>query len=300
MNLAENFKALASHVTAPQLAEELPYGEMPYDIDEVALSKLLLNSWSAEYALRITPVVNDEQYLQSSLHWTFPQAYYSVLFSVRALLLTHEDNIGNEELIRRRVGKLVARNYYPKSFSFYGLGLHNIGFMNLSPTVQTLREFIRAVRLRRIEQTFNRLGNRPDTALRDYDGNLLTDWKQVGLTYGRTLAKWVAPTTYFDLLTVLRISSQDRELEQLTDGLIDVKAFHADLIAIVESVNAVHEYHVARKIGYNGYKALLDKLPSYLIDSFIRDRFRTVITPSLASNIFPVRKPATPLVEHEN
>lgn len=35
-----------------------------------ALEKLLLNSWSAEYALRITPVVNDEQYLQSSLHST--------------------------------------------------------------------------------------------------------------------------------------------------------------------------------------------------------------------------------------
>ena len=42
---------------------------------QAALEKLLLNSWSAEYALRITPVVNDEQYLQSSLHWTFPQAY---------------------------------------------------------------------------------------------------------------------------------------------------------------------------------------------------------------------------------
>jgi hypothetical protein len=37
------------------------------------LEKLLLNAWSAEYALRITPIINDttaesSQYLQSSLH----------------------------------------------------------------------------------------------------------------------------------------------------------------------------------------------------------------------------------------
>ncbi len=91
------------------------------------LEKLLLNSWSAEYALRITPVINDryagaEQYLQSTLHWTFPQAYYSVLFSARAFLAIQGINVSNEELIRKRIGNMVVRGYYPASIGYYALG----------------------------------------------------------------------------------------------------------------------------------------------------------------------------------
>lgn len=56
--------------------------------DIKSILKLLLNSWSAEYALRITPLVTDEQYLNSALHWTYPQAYYSAFFSLRAVLVT--------------------------------------------------------------------------------------------------------------------------------------------------------------------------------------------------------------------
>ena len=86
------------------------------------MQKLITNSLSAEYALRITPVVNDSQYLQSSLHWTFPQAYYSALFSARALLTVIGTPISNEELIRRKLGKLVASGFYPDGLNAYAAG----------------------------------------------------------------------------------------------------------------------------------------------------------------------------------
>lgn len=66
-----------------------------------AVSKLLLNAWSAEYALRIKPVKTSREYLNSALSWVFPQAYYAALFSARAVLAVDGVNIANPETIEK-------------------------------------------------------------------------------------------------------------------------------------------------------------------------------------------------------
>jgi hypothetical protein len=77
-----------------------------------ALGKLLLNSWSAEYALNITPLISDDQYLKDSLNWTFPQVYYAALFGARAVLLASAIPMSNEHEIQGAMSTLAKMGLY--------------------------------------------------------------------------------------------------------------------------------------------------------------------------------------------
>lgn len=79
------------------------------------LEKLLLNSWSAEYALNITPI-DDERFLESARNWTFPQAYYSVLFSARAVLLCNGNPDARECRITPAMTALGEEGIYERDF----------------------------------------------------------------------------------------------------------------------------------------------------------------------------------------
>ncbi|UFH54650.1 hypothetical protein [Spirosoma sp. KNUC1025] len=270
------------------------------DESRKALEKLLLNSWSAEYALRITPVVNDEQYLQSSLHWTFPQAYYSALFSARAFLAVQGVNVSNEELIRKRIGNMVVRGYYPASIGYYALGpINNYRIQRLPMarrfTVATktelmlpsregsvqaeLAQFLKTTRDQRVRALRNAIQTNPKTALRSpKTGEIL---QKFSVEQYKQLAKQIGYTTYFDMLSRLRISSTNREIERFVDSEIDVKLFHQSLVNIVAHVNAVHEAYIAKALGIQAYRQLVAKLPSYLQESFVRERMNTIIAPML-------------------
>ncbi|WP_201723555.1 hypothetical protein [Spirosoma sp. 209] len=267
-----------------------------------ALEKLLLNSWSAEYALRITPVVNDEQYLQSSLHWTFPQAYYSALFSARAFLAVQGIQVSNEELIRKRIGNMVVRGYYPSSIGYYALGpINNYRIQRLpmarrfSVTAKTdlllpsragsaqaeLAQFLKTTRDQRVKSLRNAIQNNPKTALRSpKTGEIL---QKFSVEQYKQLARQIGYTTYFDMLSRLRISSTNREIERFVDSEIDVKLFHQSLVNIVAHVNAVHEAYIAKALGVDAYRQLVSKLPAYLQESFVRERMNTTIAPMLES-----------------
>ena len=52
------------------------------DGDVASLTRLLHTSWSTEYALRATAELGDENFLRNALHWTFPQAYHTILSSM--------------------------------------------------------------------------------------------------------------------------------------------------------------------------------------------------------------------------
>ena len=266
-----------------------------------ALEKLLLNSWSAEYALRITPVVNDEQYLQSSLHWTFPQAYYSCLFSARAFLAVQGINVSNEELIRKRIGTMVVRGHYPASVGYYALGPINSYRIQRLPMAKRIADsgrdlmlpsrhtsaqievaqFLKTTRDQRIKALRNAVQKNPKTALRSArTGEIL---QKFGPDQYKQLAKQIGYTTYFDMLSRLRISSTNREIERFVDSEVDVRLFHQSLVNIVSHVNSVHEAFVAKALGIEAYRQLIAKLPTYLQESFVRERLNTVIEPLLTA-----------------
>lgn len=270
------------------------------DEQRKALEKLLLNCWSAEYALRITPVVNDNQYLQNSLHWTFPQAYYSVLFGVRAFLHTMGEPVNNEETIRRRVGNLVVRGYYPASVGFYASGpLNNYRTMRLplaklkpdltlpsreAEAQSEVAQFLKTTRDQRIRALRQTIQRNPKTALRSQrTGEIL---QKFSAEHYKQLGRQIGYTTYFDILSRLRISSTNREIERFVDSDIDIRLFHESLVNIVSHVNAVHEIYIARALGLEAYRQLVAKMPTYLQEGFVRDRLENVIEPMMSA---PVR-----------
>ncbi len=236
------------------------------------IAKLLLNSWSAEYALRITPIVNDEQYLQSSLHWTFPQAYYSVLFSARAFLSSQGFNLSNEELIRKQIANLVVLGYYPESTSYYAIGsTYNLKIHRLHKNIPLVGDFLRETRSHNQNALFRSMQTNPKTALRSKITGTISS--EVDPEQARALSKSLGYTSYFDLLSRLRISSTSRDVEQFRlDSSFNVPKFHTCLNSIVTHINSVHELYIAKAIGMDSYLKIVSQLPDYLRKGFVGDR----------------------------
>lgn len=161
-----------------------------------ALGKLLLNCWSAEYALRITPVVDEQLAVQVSRSWTFPQVYYSVLFSTRAFLLMQGRHARHEDDIHGEVVRLYTHGVY-------------------SP------------------------------------GAIVGD-----------------VCTFFNVLQLLRIQSCNEPLHIEHDQLPD---FHQKLIDIAAHINAMHERFIFDALGVQAWARLIEPVPQYMKDFFLRD-----------------------------
>lgn len=235
-------------------------------LERKTIYKLLLNSLSAEYALNLTPVVNDDKYWQSSLDWTFPQAYYSVLFSARAFMSIQGFDTANENTIRKNIGGYVGRNYYPFTMSFYAYGTPgNLHAHKLSKQVPEIGLFLKETRANQLRAAIDPQREAADSA------------------YVKTLSKMMGNTTYFDLLSRLRISTANREVAQLCLTISDVKAFHACLGRIVNQINLVHELYVAKALGIWSYQELIEELPQYLRESCAGQRLTNIIIPTMAS-----------------
>ena len=95
------------------------------------VGKLLLNAWNAEYCLRIKYGPSNRDYLNKALNWVFPQAYYTVFFSVRAALAVDGINMANEDEIIKLVSQWAASGeggpaYTRQGNPFDGLLEHRI------------------------------------------------------------------------------------------------------------------------------------------------------------------------------
>ena len=82
--------------------------------EQNSIFKLLLNSWSAEYALRIKPLdsPSNDDFIQSSQSWMFPQGYYAAYMSLRAVLLTFGRNPINLDFVQACGEVLYTQGFY--------------------------------------------------------------------------------------------------------------------------------------------------------------------------------------------
>jgi hypothetical protein len=145
-----------------------------------------------------------------------------------------------------------------------------------------LAQFLKTTRDQRVRTLRNVIQNNPKTAFRSpKTGEVL---QKFSVEQYKQLAKQIGYTTYFDMLSRLRISSTNREIERFVDSEIDVKLFHQSLVNIVSHVNAIHEAYIAKAIGVDAYRQLVAKLPTYLQESFVRERMNSVIAPMLVSD----------------
>lgn len=276
------------------------------EADVQAVTKLLHASWSTEYALRATAELGDEDYLRNALHWTFPQAYHTITAGLQAFLYTAGVRSSNPSLIRREVGRLVVRNAYPRPVSFYAAGAYGDFSIHRLPLAgykaglhiagkeidaqAQIGQFLRTTRKIKAQATRLQVQANPNTAIRSQKtGKVLDKW---------TAAHWqqitwrLGYTTIFDLLGGLRISQTSREIERFVEADIDFQLFHQSLLNIVSYLNGVHETYVAKALGLERYQQLVAELPKHLQNTFVQERLRTRIEPTLGDETPTLRMAA--------
>ncbi|MEJ8802992.1 hypothetical protein [Pontibacter sp. H249] len=270
--------------------------ESQAELNEEDLEKVkryLLNSWSTEYALRTTAALGDEAYMRNALHWTFPQAYYTVFSGLQAFLYTRGIKSNNEALILREAGRLVVKNAYPKAVGFYASGhydefnIHRLPLSHYKPGLQIagkeleaqaqIGQFLRTTRRQKAKSIRQQVQANSATAIRSAKtGEVL---QKFGPQHWQQLTWRIGYTTLFDLLARLRISSSHREIERFVQADIDFKLFHESLLEIVSYLNGIHESYVAQAMGIQQYEAFVKELPAYLQNSFVAARLKEHIKP---------------------
>ena len=85
--------------------------------ENTAVGKLLLNAWSAEFALRIKPICTDRAYLNASLSWVIPEAYFATLFSARAVMTIDGIRLANPETIEKLLNQWAGSGLYGPGFT---------------------------------------------------------------------------------------------------------------------------------------------------------------------------------------
>lgn len=258
--------------------------------------KWLLNAWNAEYTLHSTAANPDENYQKYALHWTFPQAYYSVLYSVKAFLAIQGINVPAEVLVRQIVNGYVVKGWYPTPIGFYADGpypnysFHRIQDQEEQALLQPLEtpkqaeahivQFLKTTRNQRARISRQRLQANPAKALRTKSGKVLSKF---GARHWEEVAKGMGATTYFDMMARLKISANQRELERFVEADVNIVQFHQSLLNIVKYLNFVHECYIVKALGVEKYTQWIDGLPSYLRDGFVKKRLQQGIRPVLES-----------------
>lgn len=265
----------------------------PADTEQI--KKHLLNAWSTEYALRTTAELGDEHYLRNALHWTFPQAYYSIFAGLQGFLHTMGITGNQTELVRREIGRMVVKGVYSEPIAFYAAGhygqftVHRLPLAKYKPSLGLASEeleaqaqigqFLRTTRKLRANAIRQVNQRNPSTAIRSIrTGEILQKfnqghWNQLTWRFGYT--------SFFDLLSRLRISESHREIERFVEAEIDFTLFHQSLVNIVSYLNCIHESYIVRAIGLDTYRKWVNGLPAHLRDGFVKKRFTEKIAAML-------------------
>lgn len=258
------------------------------------VKNLLWNSWSTEYAYRIGEKIDNSEYYKFSLHWNFPQAYYSAYLAMTAF---HEtQGIANEQHEKsiKLFGNSIKDNHYPRAISFYSSGLKDDFQYNGLPTFKDfpkdnssltkidcledaelqLATFLKTTRKQNATDKRERFKKQKDKRFLNGKNEFRKAFskKHWDIIYGT-----IPVTSVFNLLYRLRIKANYRDIESFINADIDFKSFHSSLGELIDYLNFVHEAYIAKAIGNEAYEKILADFPSHLTDQTALRRFHDII-----------------------
>lgn len=268
------------------------------------IKAMLLNAWNTEFSLRGVAKAPESQFINHSLHWTFPQAYFSIFYSTRALMGTQGIYTADESILSKRMATWIERGFYPASLGYYSSGnyndfkIHRLPKTDIQPSVDYLKDeedvvshvaqFLKTTRTLKAKKLREVIQSNEDTALKNKKtGDPILkfskdDWEKI--------TSQLPVTTVFDLLGRLKYSESNREIERYLNANIAFDAFHESLIGIVYNINLVHEIYLVKAMGIEAYQNLLNELPVYLQNGFAHERFNQIIKPQLLTKSFYHKK----------
>jgi hypothetical protein len=266
------------------------------DFSVESVKKLLWNSWSTEYAFRIGELLDNREYYKYSLHWNFPQAYYSAYLAMTAF---HEtQGIANEQHEKsiRIFGNSIKDGHYPDAISYYVSGSKDEfeyfglkafkgfedGFSSLSnieclvDAEQQIATFLKTTRIQNADEKKRRAKNQNDKRFHTSKGTFKKsfqkqDWDLIFTT--------IPVTSIFNLLYRLRIKANYKDIETFINANIDFRKFHENLGQLIYYLNFVHEAYVVKAIGIKAYDQILRDFPGHSNRSSALERFEKNILP---------------------
>jgi hypothetical protein len=265
-------------------------------LDGDQCKKLLWNAWSTEHALRLALELDNPEYYRFSLHWSFPQAYYSVYLAMTAFHHSQGTDSDNHEKSIKVFGNAVKDGHYPAAISFFCQGLHEqFTFHGLSlftafPTafnglarIESLdmahvqiAKFLASTRKRNAESKRERLEAQKDKKFLTKQG---TFRKTFLAEHWNLIYPTIPHTSLMNALYRLRIKANYHDIESFLHAEIDFKGFCEALVAVVDYMNFVHEAYLMKVIGKTKYEAMLTSFPKSINGDTAMRRYHEHILP---------------------
>lgn len=256
--------------------------------------KLLWNSWSTEYAFNLASTLNNDEYYKYSLHWNFPQAYYSVYLSMTAFHETQGTANDNHEKSIKLFGNSVKDGHYPNAISFFSRGLLNeFEFMNLSEfdalpdgfsslsKINSLKDahyqiasFLKSTRTKNAENKRKRAAQSNDRRFLTKSGVFR---KSFNKEHWDVIYTSIPETTILNMMYRLRIKANYQDIETFMNADIDFKIFNKCFAEIVNYMNYIHEAYIFKVIGKDEYIRIFRGFKKEISKEFVAPRLTRII-----------------------
>lgn len=229
----------------------------------------MLNGWSTEYLLSHNSDLSGDA-LQASVHWAFPQAYYSIYAHIQSLTTGLGLNDNSHSSIRRRFGEWIKNDKYPHPMSFYADGSkYNIEIKNLKGRKgeqhsmwfenkngrshdHQVSQFLSSTRKIHLDKQREKMRAEFTTKKGSVRKRLTKKhWDQVSDSLG--------PTTLIDVLYRKRIKSNYRNVDTFHSTDLKPRLIIDGLKHIVECCNFVHECLLISLFGKNKMLEMTDE-----------------------------------------
>lgn len=244
------------------------------DLEKV--KKLLFNAWSTEFALRNTLANGDKDFQRFSLQWCFPQTYYAIFLTTMAHYIVKNVSMErSHQGVLKEFANQIKRSWYPDSISFSCSGDYkkymyakipkyivknslsvskydvNTADMQISQFLTSTRSKLLEARKSDKQNSKNAIKSKSsNTAKKNYNSK---DWQDVSKN------QW--DTTIMDLLYRLRIKANYEYIDSFIEAEYDVDNIIKELVQLVFNLNFVNECFIAKKIGIDKYKGIVNSFP---------------------------------------
>ncbi len=259
-------------------------------LDLNLVKKLLWNSWSTEYAFKMTGEVDNDDYYKFALHWNFPQAYYTVYLGMTAFHETQNIASDQHEKSIKIFGNSVKDKHYPLPISFSCSGLHEefeykrlikfngipdnfngLSSINCIEDAQNqIASFLKSTRKKNAEVKREKLENAKDPRFFNNSGKFR---KTFNKSHWDLIYTTIPETTILNMLYRLRIKANYHDIESFINADINFNRFHQYLSDIVSYLNFVHESYICKVIGKVEYEKVLNGFPKHLNESTANKRY---------------------------
>lgn len=265
-----------------------------FDIDQC--KKLLWNAWSTEHALRLALKLDNPEYYRFSLHWSFPQAYYSIYLAMTALQHSQGADSDNHEKSIKVFGNSVKCGHYPAAISFSSQGLyerftyHELPLFNgfpksfnglsridsLDMAQVQIAMFLKSTREKNAEHKRERLEEKKDKQFLTKTGEFRKTFRA---DHWNMVYRAIPQTTLLNMMYRLRIKANYRDIESFLHADIDFKGFCEALVSLVDYMNFVHEAYLMKVIGKTKYEFILTNFPKDINGETAMRRYNDHIVP---------------------